>query len=109
MKEAHFSWEEYAEALKYIEHDLPRALEETEKTEDIRHSESYAIGHPNVVTTIKGYVLRQEALLRRAERDLARERGRRGLSKENVSAANAAFEHAKRRSCDFLKNALYVD
>jgi len=110
MKERHFSWTEFTDALQYIENDLPRALQEAERTEDVRNSESYAIGYPNVVTTIKGYALRQEALLRRAERDLAREMGRRGtLTKADVGAANTRFDEARRRFCDFLKNALYVD
>jgi hypothetical protein len=110
MKEEHFGWGNFGQALEYIDRDLPQALLEKEKTEDVRMSESYLIGHPNVVKTMKGFVLRQEALLRRAERDLARERGRRGgLSKANVKAAEARFEGAKRAFCEFLKNAYYTD
>ncbi len=108
MRETDFSAQKVTEAIQYLRDDLPRALSENSSTEDARRSESIAIGYPNVVTTLEGYVLHQDALLRRAERNLAIENGGR-LSKTDVTAATARFEAAKRRFCDFLKNAQYVD
>jgi hypothetical protein len=108
MRETDFSAQKVTEAIQYLRDDLQRALSENSSMEDVRSSESFAIGYPNVVTTLEGYVLRQDALLRRAERNLAIEKGGR-LNKTDVRAATARFEAAKRRFCDFLKNAQYVD
>jgi len=110
MREENFSAKDFAEALSYFEEDLPQALRNKARTEDVRNSESYKIGYPNVMTTIKGYVLRQDMLLRLAERDLTVEKSRRGRAiKADVASANARFQEAKQRFCDFLKNALYSD
>jgi len=55
-------------------------------------------------------MFRTEALKRLAERDLTVERSRRGrASKAEVAAANARFQEARRRFCDFAKTALYSD
>jgi hypothetical protein len=59
-----------------------------------------------VIVEIEGYALRQDALLYRAERDLAVERGKQGrATKADVNSANARFEQARRRFCEFVKKA----
>jgi hypothetical protein len=108
--EESFNAENFADALRYFEEDLPRDLRETSTTEAVRSTESFMIGYPNVITVIKGYALRQDVLLRMAERDLVVEKNRRGrASKGEASAANARFSAAKQRFCDFVKNAYYSD
>jgi hypothetical protein len=109
-KEEDFDAKGFAEALTYFEEDLPRELREKSSTEAVRQTESFMIGYPNVVMAIRGYVLRQEALLRMTERDLAVERSQRGrASKREVTAASARFQEARQRFCDFLKKAFYAD
>ena len=110
MTEETFNAKNFAAALSYFEEDLPRELREKRTTEEVRSTESFMIGYQNVITAMRGYVLRQDALLRLAERDLAMERSRRQLvSKADVAAASARFQEAKQRFCDFVKNALYSD
>ena len=110
MTEETFNAKNFAAALSYFEEDLPRELREKRTTEEVRSTESFMIGYQNVITAMRGYVLRQDALLRLAERDLAMERSRRQLvSKGDVAAASARFQEAKQRFCDFVKNALYSD
>jgi hypothetical protein len=92
MTEATFSQKNLWNALRYLEEDLPQALAENAMTEDVRRKESYAIGYPNSLKFIKGYVLRNEALRRLAERDLLAERYQRGRVKQaDVAVANARF------------------
>jgi len=110
MEEKAFTAKEFAEALSYFSEELPKELSKAEKTTDFLDGEGFRIGYPNVIKTMEGYALRQEALLRRAERDLVIERGLRGrASKQDVAAAKARFEEAKRRFCSYLENALYTD
>jgi hypothetical protein len=92
VTEATFSQKNLWNALRYLEEDLPQALAENAMTEDVRRKESYAIGYPNSLKFIKGYVLRNEALRRLAERDLLAERYQRGRVKQaDVAVANARF------------------
>jgi hypothetical protein len=108
--EASFDAEDFSQALDYFKDDLPRALRENASTEGVRRKEPYTIGYPNVIVAIEGYTLRQEALLRLAERDLIVERSQRGPAKKaDVASVNTRFQEAQRRFCDFLKNAQYSD
>ena len=110
MAEEHFNAREVGKALQYFRDDLPRTLNENPKTEDVLRKESYAINYPNHIKTIQGYVLRQEASLRRAERDLTVERSQRGrASKADLAVTNTRFHEAEQQFCDFLKNAYYTD
>ena len=110
MTEDSFNAKDFAEAFRYFEEDLPRELREKPTTAAVRSTESFMIGYPNVLTAIRGYVLRQDALLRLAERDLAIERSRRQrVNKTEVAAANARFQEAKQRFCEFMKHTSYSD
>jgi len=110
MKESAFTAKQVGDGIQYFDKDLMKELLEKKTTQEVMDTESFMIGYPNVIKTMKGYVLRQEALVRLMERDLAMEKSRRGRStKSDVAAAKAAFEEAKRRFCDFLKDAYYTD
>ena len=104
MTEETFGAKQLARGLHYLEEVLPRIIVDKPATpEDM-------IGYTNVMTTIKGHLLRQDALLRLAERDLIAERNQRGrASRADLAAANARSQEAKQRFCDYLKNALYSD
>jgi len=109
-RENQFGTKNFTAAMSYFDQDLPRALHEKAKTEDVRESEVFVISYPNSITIIKGYVLRQDALLRMVERDLTVEKSQRGrASKGDVAAATARFEETKRRFCEFLKTAKFND
>ena len=73
--------------MQYLREDFPKLLERL-KTEDLLGTESM-YGYPNSLLRVEGYVLLQEALLRRA--------------------ATARFEEAKQRFCKFLATTHYVD
>jgi hypothetical protein len=108
MKEVEFNAKEFADGLRYLEDDAPQILIDKGRTGD-QNTESL-LGYSNYMRKIRGYVLRQEALLRLVERDLLIERNRRGrTSKADVAAAKVAFEQAKARFCEFVKNAYYSD
>ena len=110
VTEDSFNAKDFAEAFRYFEEDLPRELREKPTTAAVRSTESFMIGYPNVLTAIRGYVLRQDALLRLAERDLVIERSRRQrVNKTEVAAADARFQEAKQRFCDFMKHTSYSD
>jgi len=108
MKEIEFNSKEVADGLRHLEDDAPQILIDKGRTGS--QSTESLLGYYNYLKTIRGYVLRQEALLRLVERDLLIERNRRGrASKADVAAAKVAFDEAKARFCEFVKNAYYSD
>lgn len=108
--EESFNYDAVSRGLDYLKNKLPQALRENARTEDVLNDESVSVGYPNIIITIEGYILRENALLRKTERDLVVAKNERGrASKAEVTAANQRFAEARRRFCDFLKSASYVD
>ena len=109
-RENQFGTKNFTAAMRYFDQDLPRALHEKAKTEDVRESEVFVISISKLHYHHQGYVLRQDALLRMVERDLTVEKSQRGrASKGDVAATTARFEETKRRFCEFLKTAKFND
>jgi hypothetical protein len=109
-RESEFDEKSFTDAMNYFEETLPRALHDRPKTEDVLESETFVISYPNSLTSIKGHVLRQDALLRIVERDLIVQKTQQGrASKADVTTANARVEEARRRFCEFLSGARFND
>jgi hypothetical protein len=108
VREEDFNTKRFTSALRYLHDDFPKIIERL-KTEDLWGTES-TYGYPNSLIQVEGYVLLQEALLRRNEHELARERGRRGrATKTDVAAAAVRAQQATRAFCDFLRRTHDVD
>jgi hypothetical protein len=108
VREKDFSATSFAQASQYLRQDVPKLMERL-KTEDLLNTEAM-YGYTNSLIHVDGYVLLQEALLRRAERDLMTEKSRAGrATRADVTAATARFEEAKQRFCKFLATTHYVD
>ena len=108
VKEKDFNAKSFARASQYLHEDFPKLLERL-KTEDLLGTEAM-YGYWNSLIKMEGYVLLQEALLRRADRDLvSRKPSGSSVTRAAVAAANERFEEAKRKFCTFLTKTHYMD
>jgi len=110
VEEARFTSSQFSESLTYLRTQIPALLQQAQFTQQVRQSELFYIGYPNHLSLIEGYALRQEALLRRAERDLVAERRENhAASNPELEAATKAFEGARQRYCNMVSSSHYVD
>ena len=88
---------------------LSKSLEHTE-TESVLEYEGFYISYPNSLAFVKGFLLKQEALMKKSNLDVETLKLRNGRGrKEEVSKAEKEYVAAKKNFCDFLKKAEYVD
>lgn len=111
MVEGDFSFSKAIESLRWLEKDVWDVIREHKTTEELMMStEKFGIPFPNSVSTIKGVLLRQQALLERERLEISRLRLKVGSgSRADVEAAKERFENARREFCKFLEKAKWVD
>ncbi|MGA2468377.1 MAG: hypothetical protein ABSH06_29045 [Thermodesulfobacteriota bacterium] len=111
MVEGDFTFSKGIESLRWLEKDIWDVIREHKTTEELMMStERFGIPFPKSVSTIKGVLLRQQALLERERFEIARLRLKAGSgSKADVEAAQKRFENARREFCKFLEKAKWVD
>jgi len=94
--EAQFTEAEFDSSFVYFDRDLPTQLHDIEKTADLTHPEGFWIGYGNRLRLMKGYMLKQAALLERARRS--------ANSSLATDSTSATF-----RFCAFLANVHPID
>jgi hypothetical protein len=104
MHEHEFTLKHAMESLQFLQNDFSARVFGPGPREDLRDDSSHYISYANSLRFIEGALLKQEALVEQARRD-ASPRASRG----SQSAAGVRFEAAKRRFCEFLRSAEYVD
>jgi hypothetical protein len=111
MVEGDFTFSKAIGSLRWLEKDVWDVIREHKTTEELLHNtEQFGIPFPNSVSSIKGVLLRQQALLERERLEIARLRLKAGSgSKADVEAAQKRFENARREFCKFLEKAKWVD
>lgn len=111
MVEGDFTFSKAIESLRWLEKDVWDVIREHKTTEELMMStERFGIPFPNSVSSIKGVLLRQQALLERERLEIARLRLKAGSgSKADVEAAQKRFENSRREFCKFLEKAKWVD
>jgi hypothetical protein len=112
MYEKDFTIDKAMKSVSFLEKDVIKIIKEHEhkKSYSILDYEGFYIGYPNSLAFVKGTLLKQEA--RNAKNKLEIEKLKLNNNKnikEDVSKAEKAYLAAKKKFCDFLKEAEYVD
>ena len=111
MVDGDFTFSKAGESICWLEDDVWNVFRDHKTTEELlRSTERFGIPFPNSVCTVKGTILRQQALLERERLEVAKLKLKTGSgSKANVAAAERRFEIARREFCRFLEKAKWVD
>ncbi len=96
ITETEFSEVRFENGFAYFDNDLARDLADSQLTTAITDREGFWIGYRNSLTLMKGFMLKQAALLEQAA-------GR------PDSALLADSSSARFRFCEFLKSTAWVD
>ena len=96
IKEEDFTVEQFTSSLSILETDIPKELQEqdTKKVLARLDSSEFWIGYANSLKFLRGYMLKQAALL---------QTGHSGISKKQQK------KDAVKRFCDFITSAQYTD
>jgi hypothetical protein len=106
MSEGEFSLTHAMESLRFLQNDFSSRIFGPGPRDDLRDDSSHYISYANSLRFVEGTLLKQQALIERARRDTLAARAAPGSSQ---SEARSRFAAAKRRFCDFLRAAEYVD
>ena len=111
MTEGDFTIPKAFESLHWLEKDIWDVISKHKTTEELLHNtEQFGIPLPNSVSTIKGALLYQQAMLERERLEIAKLRLKAGSgSKTELESAQKRFEDARRNFCKFLAKAEWVD
>jgi phosphate-selective porin len=96
FSEDQFTGAQFESSYAYFEAELPRQLDEAEKTSELTDREGFWIGYGNRLRLMKGYVLKQAALIEQT--------GRSSDSTLLRDSTSATF-----RLCRFLQTKRAVD
>jgi len=96
FSEDQFTGAQFDSSYAYFEADLPRELDRAEKTSELTHREGFWIGYGNRLRLMKGYMLKQAALIEQT--------GRSSDSTLLRDSTSATF-----RLCQFLATVHAVD
>lgn len=94
VNESEFTHQHFENAFSFFREDLPKRFKEAKTTEELTDREGFWIGYDNSLSLIEGYVLKQAALLERAQL-AGKQRGTRGP--------------AVKRFCQFLTKTRSMD
>jgi hypothetical protein len=106
MHEREFTVKNAMESLQFLRNDFSSRIFGPGPQEDLRNDSSHYISYANSLRFIEGTLLKQEALIERAQRDTL---SARAASRSSQRDAGVRFEAAKSHFCDFLRSAKYVD
>jgi hypothetical protein len=111
MYEKDFNFVRAMESVSWLEKDLIQIIKKHEhKSYSVLDYEGFYIGYTNHLTFVKGTLLKQEALITKNKLEFEKLKLKHGINtKEDVSKAEKAYFAAKKKFCDFLKEAEYVD
>jgi hypothetical protein len=111
MREEEFSISNADGSLHWLEKDSWGVIRKHTTTEKLLgDTEQFGIPFINSVSTVKGVLLRQQALLEKQQLEIEKRKlkGSSG-SQAGVSEAQRRFDEAKKEFCNFLKKAKFVD
>lgn len=112
MYEKDFTIDKAMKSLSFLEKDVIKIIKEHEhkKSYSILDYEGFYIGYPNNLTFVKGTLLKQEAIIAKNNFEIEQLKLKNGTTtKEKVSKTEKAYLEAKKKFCDFLNQAEYVD
>lgn len=112
MYEKDFTIDKAMKSVSFLEKDVIKIIREHEhkKFYSILDYEGFYIGYPNNLTFVKGTLLKQEAIIAKNIFEIEQLKLKNDTTtKEKLSKAEKAYITAKKKFCDFLKQAEYVD
>jgi hypothetical protein len=110
MREEEFSISNANGSLHWLEKDSWGVIRKHTTTEELLgDTEQFGIPFINSVSTVKGVLLRQQALLEKQQLEIEKMKLKeRSGSQAGVSEAQRRFDEAKKEFCNFLKKAKFV-
>jgi HEAT repeat protein len=110
VRDEQLTLQAYEEAMKFLKESLPEMLHEAETVEEVTSNARYYIGYFNSITTIQGYLLKQDVLLRKLQFERASQAKERGETEEgHVQKAKLDYDEASERYRYFLDNTGWFD
>lgn len=110
VRDEQLTLEAYEKAMKFLRESFPGVLHEAKTVDEITSSEYYYIGYFNSITTIQGYFLKQNVLLRKMQLEQALQARERGEIKEtDVQETRLLYDQAGEAYRHFLDNTGWVD
>ena len=111
MREEDFSISKANESVHWLEKDSWVVIRKHKTTEELLgDTEQFGIPFPDSVSTVKGALLRQQALIEKQQLEIEELKLKGGSgSKVNVSEAQKRFDKARKEFCNFLEKAKFVD
>jgi len=109
MTESQLSAERINFCLDYYR-NFPKFLRKIGTLQKLGGTASYYITFPNCLKEIQGFILKQDALLRKAQWTVTiADVGSGHLSQKDVDAAFDAYETARLKFCDYIKSSYLSD
>jgi len=105
MHEREFTLDHAIESLEFLQNDFSSRIF-SPGPKELRNDSSNYISYANSLKIIEGALLKQQALLERSRRDTL---SARAASRSSQSDAGVRFAAAKKRFCEFVQSAEYVD
>ena len=110
MYKKEFTFQHAMQSLEYLEKDVINIIKKHKESHSILEDESFYISYPNSIAFVKGTLLKQEVLIARNKLEVEKLKLKKDTgSKKEVKEAENIYLNAKKKFCDFLKSAEYVD
>lgn len=94
------------ESLDFLQKDFSSRIFSPGPKEDLRNDSSHYISYANSLKIIEGALLKQQALIERGRKETF---SARAASRSSRNDAGIRYEAAKKRFCDFVRSAEWVD
>lgn len=111
VKESDLSLSYAMESIDWLEKDAWEVIKKFKTTNELLScTECFGIPFPNAVATIKGTIMRQEALLQLERLEISKLKLKSGSgNSKDVEAAQLRFDKAKKVYCEFLDASELAD
>ena len=105
MHEREFTVDHAIESLDFLQKDFSSTIF-SPGPKELRNDSSNYISYANGLKIIEGALLKQQALIERGRKETL---SARAASRSPQNDASVRFEAAKKRFCDFVRSAEWVD